>query len=40
MVAIGLNFPLKSIFNKGLAVFLVGLISFGLQITAAIYLLL
>jgi uncharacterized integral membrane protein (TIGR00698 family) len=39
MVAIGLTIPLKSIFSKGLKVFLVGLISFSLQIAACIYLL-
>jgi len=39
MAAIGLNISLKSIFNKGLKVFLVGIISFGLQIAASIYLL-
>ena len=39
MAAIGLTTPLKSIFSKGLKVFLVGLISFSLQIVVCIYML-
>ena len=39
VVGIGLTIPLESIFSKGLKVFLVGLISFSLQIAVCIYLL-
>ncbi len=40
MAAIGLNLSLKHLINKGFIVFLVGLISFSLEIATAIYFLL